>query len=64
MQIPIYNTSSEQQKPVINLVDIILLAKKENPSEDTSKLENEIDKLIYDLYGLTSEEICIVEGNV
>jgi len=29
---------------------------------DTSKLENEIDQLVYQLYGLTEEEIKIVEG--
>ena len=29
---------------------------------DTSALEHEIDLLVYDLYGLTPEEIAIVEG--
>jgi len=29
---------------------------------DTSGLESEIDRLVYQLYGLTEEEIRIVEG--
>jgi hypothetical protein len=29
---------------------------------DTSALEREIDRLVYGLYGLTEEEIRIVEG--
>ena len=33
-----------------------------NPQADTSKLEAEIDQLVYQLYGLTEEEIRIVEG--
>ena len=31
---------------------------------DTSALEDEIDKLVYELYNLTPEEIAIVEGAV
>ena len=44
------------------LVDKILAAKKENPQTNTSHWEREIDKLVYELYGLTEEEIKIVEG--
>jgi len=29
---------------------------------ETSALEHEIDLLVYDLYGLTEEEVKIVEG--
>ncbi|NOX84360.1 MAG: hypothetical protein GXO86_00105, partial [Chlorobi bacterium] len=32
------------------------------PATDTTALENEIDRLVYELYGLTEEEIEIVEG--
>ena len=31
---------------------------------DTSKWEEEIDQLVYELYGLSPEEINIVEGKV
>lgn len=43
-------------------VNQILALKKQNPSTDTSALENEIDQLVYALYDLTPEEIAIVEG--
>lgn len=36
-------------------------AKQRNPSADTSALEFEIDRIVYQLYGLTDEEIKIVE---
>ncbi len=45
-----------------SLVDRILSAKKSNPLADTTSLEHEIDRLVYDLYGLTEDEIRIVEG--
>lgn len=45
-------------------VDQILTAKKENPEADTGALEAEIDQLVYQLYGLTEEEIAIVEESV
>lgn len=33
-----------------------------DPNADTSALEKQIDELVYALYGLTPEEIAIVEG--
>lgn len=33
-----------------------------DPQADMSPLEREIDQLVYQLYGLTEEEIRIVEG--
>jgi len=41
-----------------------LTANKENPEADTSKLEAEIDRLVYELYGLSEEEIAVVERSV
>lgn len=46
------------------LVKKIIEVKQENPEADTSKLEAEIDRLVYELYGLSEEEIEIVEGSV
>jgi len=60
--LPIPNISVDQQLPLITLVNQILSAKKENPAADTSELEREIDKLVYELYGLTEEEIGVIEG--
>ena len=45
-----------------NIIKKIMEEKKYNPSADTSVLESEIDNLVYQLYGLTEEEIKIVEG--
>ncbi|MFO0148215.1 MAG: Eco57I restriction-modification methylase domain-containing protein [Microcystis sp.] len=61
-QLPIPKISQEQQQPIIVLVDQILTAKKSNPKADTSELEKEIDKIVYELYGLSEEEIRIIEG--
>ena len=59
--IPIPSATPAQQKPIIALVDKILAEKKANCMADTSELEQEINKLVYSLYGLTTEEIIIVE---
>lgn len=47
---------------IVELVDKIISLKELNPLNDTSDLESEIDRLVYDLYGLTEDEIAIVEG--
>jgi len=52
----------EKQEPFKELVDKILEAKKANPDAYTSAQEAKIDKMVYELYGLTEEEIKIVEG--
>jgi len=59
-KLPIYNASKEEQSIIISLVERILtLKEKEN---EITTLESEIDQLVYQLYGLTEEEIKIVEG--
>lgn len=62
-QLPIPAATPEQQQPVIDLVSKILAAKKADATADTTTLEQQIDKLVYALYGLTEEEIAIVEGD-
>ena len=47
---------------LVGLAERILSAKRTNPSADTAALEREIDERVYRLYGLTAEEIEIVEG--
>ena len=61
---PIAKIPREQQEPLIVRVDKILDAKHTNPDSDVSVLENEIDKLVYELYNLTEDEIAIVERSV
>jgi hypothetical protein len=57
--LPIKRTNNEQ--PIIKIVSKILDAKESNANADTQKLENEIDLLVYHLYGLTYDEVLIVD---
>jgi type II restriction/modification system DNA methylase subunit YeeA len=52
----------KEDEEVSRLVKECLDRKKQNPSADTTDLENQIDQLVYELYGLTEDEIRIVEG--
>ena len=61
-KIPIKISDSKQQKPFITIVDKILSLKEENSETDTSKLEKQIDEMVYKLYELTEEEIKVIEG--
>jgi hypothetical protein len=61
-QIPIKNANKIKQQAIIQIVDKILTAKKSDLKADTTALEKAIDQLVYQLYGLTEEEIKIVEG--
>ena len=67
-QLPIKNTTLTEQKPFIDLVDKILaITKGSDYLENSAKqakvrdYEKQIDQLVYKLYGLTPEEIKIVE---
>ncbi|MDO9339164.1 MAG: TaqI-like C-terminal specificity domain-containing protein, partial [Bacteroidales bacterium] len=60
-QIPIPEITDEIKTVLIDKVDKIIAFKKTDPAADTSALESEIDRLVYELYGLTEEEIRIVE---
>ena len=62
-QIPVKQISEKEQQPFIEKVDQILSLKKDNPDADTSALEREIDLMVYALYGLSEEEIGIVENS-
>jgi adenine-specific DNA-methyltransferase len=62
-QIPVITTSDENKKPLVEKVSKILTVKKLNPAADTSVIEKEIDQIVYTLYGLTAEEIAIVENS-
>ena len=65
-KLPIPPATPAQQQEIITLVDKILAAKKASAGSatkaDTIALEHKIDELVYKLYGLTDEEIAIVEG--
>ena len=63
--LPIPKITKSNQKivnEIIALVDEILKLKAKDSTTDTSKLESEIDSLVYKLYNLTNKEIKIIEG--
>ena len=62
-KLPIPFASGDSQKQIISIVDRILAAKKVNPQADTSALERKIDVLVYLLYGLTWNEVQVVENS-
>ena len=61
-QLPIKPISESQQLPFIEKVNQILTLKQSDSQTDTSVLEAEIDRMVYELYELTAAEILIVEG--
>ena len=60
--IPIPVGHSEIKKEIDMLVSEILKDTQENPTIDITANKAEIDRLVYELYGLTKEEIQIVEN--
>ena len=63
-KVPIPTINSKNQSlvdEIINLVDKILALKAKNSSADTSKIEKDIDNLIYKLYNLSPNDIKIIE---
>jgi adenine-specific DNA-methyltransferase len=70
-EIPIKKLLEVEQKPFIEIVDRILtITKSDDYLRNTSKqimvkdYEMQIDLLVYDLYGLTDEEIAVVKRSV
>jgi hypothetical protein len=61
-KIPVCITDESKQQAIALLVEQLINAKSKNPSADTTDLETQIDRIVYELYGLTTEEIKIVEG--
>jgi hypothetical protein len=62
MKIPIFVPDGDSDiLDLINKVNQILQAKEKGL--DTQPLEKEIDRLVYQLYGLSEEEVAVVEGS-
>ena len=58
-KVPIFSATATQKTPIIQHVRAIL---SDPGSPDTPRLEKQIDQMVYELYGLTEDEIKIVEG--
>ena len=54
--------SEEEQQPYTRLVDQILMTKEADSSTSVPVVEAEIDRLIFELYGLNASEVSIIEG--
>ena len=61
-EIPVATGTPDQKQAIEKLVREIIAVKTTNPQADTTAQESQIDQLVYELYGLTPEEIAIVEG--
>lgn len=68
--VPIKEISLEKQKSFIKKVDQILgITEKsnynpKNPPTEQKRVEKEIDEIVYKLYGLTDEEIKVIEESI
>ena len=58
---PLPKVNSDERKILMRLVDDVTTIKKGKSIADTSALENQIDYLVYHLYGLTYDEVLIVD---
>ena len=58
-QLPIPTASDNVQSNIESLVDDILDANKNETS--TTEMEQEIDRIVYHLYGLTYDEVLIID---
>lgn len=61
--IPIPLPSANKQNTLITLVDSLLELIQENPEAKTDDIENNIDRLVYELYDLSKDEISLIEDN-
>ena len=57
-------SSNNKHEEIKKLVVKILETKKINPNADIPLLEKEIDRIVYEIYGLSQEEIKIVEESI
>ena len=59
--VPIPNMSPSEQRLLVRLVDRIIAAKDVDLDANVAAEEKEIDRLVYELYGLNRQEIAVVE---
>ena len=59
--LPVPNLTDHGSNKVCSFVDKILAVLEKSPDGDISVLQNDLNNLVYTLYGLTCEEVRIVE---
>ena len=60
-EIPIKKPKRVESKKIVSIVNDIIALKNNNPSEDTTKLEKQLDNLVYKLYDLLYEEVKVID---
>ncbi len=61
-KIPLPETKTNQE--IVLFVEQILSIKRKASNVETSAIEKQIDKKVYELYGLSPEEIAVIEGKL
>lgn len=59
---PVPNSNYDLMRKLEDIVDVIIRIKEKDPLQDTTLYELEIDKIVYQLYGLDENEIRMIEG--
>ena len=60
---PIPSATRPQRAEIATIVEKIIESKKSNSNSDTSALENQIDELVFGLYGFASDEIAALDSH-
>ena len=60
-RIPLPAIDIEKQRTIIDLVDGIIEIKHTSLDADTLSIEQKIDHIVYHLYGLTYDEVLIID---
>ena len=63
-QLPVPKATPAQEGDLVKIVNEVLAIRSADPSADIGYQKTEIDRLVYDLYGLTSEETQAVEARL
>ena len=61
---PVPEMAASEREPFIRLMDEILSARAANPNADAARPQWDLDRLVYDLYGLTDDEATAVERSL
>ena len=61
-ELPVPDVPPDAQRPVVDLVESVLTARRANPDADVTAMERELDEIVYGLYGLDDRDVGAVEG--
>ena len=61
-EIPIKMVGLDKQKPIVALVKKILAMRRDTPETNIIYLEEDLDRMVFELYSLTNDEIAIINN--